>query len=317
VYPDATEFTTWNTTRFIPSRLNSFNIVLPTNYKRDTLARAGRTPGSVPLVILQWKSDDLSGRYSALAGTDIRYNNGVMFIYGYAYNVTNWVVRREPDPYIKALIEKTIFHLPNVISGGPCADLNLRYRIGVAGSMADPTDVFALGFVATRIREATGTAVPWYGLDVAPGAFQNLYTGSATTGMANFIGLRNFGGLPVVLARLNSTFPYFYDRYNRFAFNKTFMMNITRPVGRIDSSTVRAIFTVGGPIVNMLTRYTQDFAWYAPFIHNYATAPFPFAFSRYYVAHTPYIGSLFTTVSHGPHQSDHCASYIHRGWSCC
>ncbi len=30
-----------------------------------------------------------------------------------------------------------------------------------------------------------------------------------------------------------------------------------------------ATFTVGGPIVNMLTRYTQDFAWYAPFIHDY------------------------------------------------
>jgi hypothetical protein len=213
-----------------------------------------------------------------------------MFVYGYAYNVTNWVSRREPDPYIKALIEKTVFHPPNVLRGGPCSDLMLNYTIGVAGSMADPTDVLALGYVATR------TYALWYGLDIAPGAFQNLYTGSSTTGVANFIGLRNFGGLPVVLARLNSTFPYFYDRYNRFALNKTFMMNITRPMGRLNSTHVKAIFTVGGPIVNMLTRYTQDLAWYAPFIHNYATAPFPFAFSRYYMAHTPYIGSLFTTV---------------------
>jgi hypothetical protein len=46
----------------------------------------------------------------------------------------------------------------------------------------------------------------------------------------------------------------------------------------------------------MLTRYTQDFAWYAPFIHNYKTAPFPFAFDRNYVAYGQYIGSLFTTV---------------------
>jgi hypothetical protein len=290
VYPQATEFTPWNFTKFTPSRLNFFDIVLQTNHKRATLASVGRSPGSVPFVILQWKSPDLSGQYIATGASPTRYKDGVMFIYGYAYNATNWVSRREPDPYIKALIEKTVFHSPRVLGGGPCADLKLNYTIGVAGSMADPTDVLALGYVAFR------TYALWYGLDVAPGAFQNLYTGSTTTGMANFIGLRNFGGLPVVLARLNSTFPYFYDRFNRFAFNQTFMMNITRPMGRLNSTHVKAIFTVGGPVVNMLTRYTQDFAWYAPFIHDYATAPFPFAFSRHYVAHTPFIGSLFTTV---------------------
>jgi hypothetical protein len=150
--------------------------------------------------------------------------------------------------------------------------------------MADPTDVLALGYVADVVE------APWYGLDIAPGAFQNLYTGSSATGIHRFIRLRNFGGLPVVLARLSNTFPYFYDRYYRFAFNRTFMLNIERVVGG------GATFTMGGPIVNMLTRYTQDFAWYAPFIHDYRTAPFPFNFSRYYVAHTPYIGSLFTTV---------------------
>jgi hypothetical protein len=290
IYPGATEFTPWNASKFVPSRLNFFDIVLPTNYQKATLASVDRPPGSVPFVILQRKSADLSGRYIATGTSPTRYKDGVMFIYGYAYNVTNWVGRRAEDPYIKALIEKTVFHPPNVLSGGPCTDLYLRYRIGVAGSMADPTDVLALGYVAA------GTYASWYGLDIAPGAFQNLYTGSPTTGMANFIRLRNFGGLPVVLARLNNTFPYFYDRYNRFAFNKTFMMNITRPMGRISPSEVQAIFTVGGPIVNMLTRYTQDFAWYAPFIHDYRSAPFPFAFNRNYVAHTPHIGSLFTTV---------------------
>jgi len=290
VYPQASEYTPWNTTKFVPSRINNFNIVLPTGFKKTSLAAAGAITPAVPYVILQWKSEELSGQYFAVAAGSTTYKDGVMFIYGYAYNVTDWVSREQADSYIKALIERTVFHPPNVLFGGPCSELKLNYTIGVAGSMADPTDVLALGYVATR------TYALWYGLDIAPGAFQNLYTGSSTTGMANFIGLRNFGGLPVVLARLNSTFPYFYNRYNRFALNKTFMMNITRPMGRLNSTHVKAIFTVGGPIVNMLTRYTQDLAWYAPFIHNYTTAPFPFAFSRYYVAHTPYIGSLFTTV---------------------
>jgi len=66
---------------------------------------------------------------------------------------------------------------------------------------------------------------PRYGLDIAPGAFRSLHTASSTTGIANFVERRNFGGLPVVLARLNGAFPCFYDKYYRFAFNKTFMLN--------------------------------------------------------------------------------------------
>ena len=213
-----------------------------------------------------------------------------MFVYGYAYNVTNWAASNQPDPYIKALIEKTVLHLPTLSPAGCTATVgtcgtNFNFKIGVAGSMADPTDVLALGYVANVVGSG-----PWYGLDIAPGAFQNLYTGSSTTGIDKFIKLRNFGGLPVVLAKLSNTFPYFYDRYYRFAFNKTYMLNIKRVVGG------GATFTVGGPVVNMLTRYTQDFAWYAPFIHNYKDVPFPFAFDEYYVACSSCMGSLYTTV---------------------
>ncbi len=289
VYPNATEFTPLRLDKLVPYRLNNFDIVLPTGYRRATLAsEEGGREGSIPFVILQWSSGTLN--YMSIAGTPATYKGGVMFIYGYAYNVTDWARHRQPDPYIRALVERTIFHLPTLNRDGPCrfnvttCGSYFGFRIGVAGSMADPTDVLALGYVADVVE------APWYGLDIAPGAFQNLYTGSPTTGIYNFVRLRNFGGLPVVLANLSKTFPYFYDMYYRFAFNRTFMLNIERVVGG------NAVFTVGGPIVNMLTRYTQDFAWYAPFIHDYRTAPFPFAFDRYYVAHTPYIGSLFTTV---------------------
>ncbi len=288
VYPAATEFTPLNLRKLIPYRLNNFDIVLPTGYRRATLASEGGSPGNIPFVILQWSSGKLDPEYKSVAGTPVTYKGGVMFVYGYAYNVTNWAAANRPDPYIQALVERTIFHLPtlSLVGCGATATTcgtRLDFRIGVAGSMADPTDVLALGYVADVVE------APWYGLDIAPSAFQNLYTGP-TTGIHNFVRLRNFGGLPVVLARLNNTFPYFYDRYYRFAFNRTFMLNIERVVGG------NAAFTVGGPIVNMLTRYTQDFAWYAPFIHDYRTAPFPFAFDKYYIAYTPYIGSLFTTV---------------------
>jgi len=288
-YPEATEFTPMRLDKIVPYRINNFDIVLPTGYRRATLASEGGSPGSIPFVILQWSSRRID--YMSVAGRPATYRNGTMFVYGYAYNVTNWVAARRPDPYIESLVNSTVLHLPTLnpirhcnATAVVCGTRHYLFRIGVAGSMADPTDVLALGYGARVINAS------WFGLDVAPGAFQNLYTGSPVTGMAGFIRLRNFGGLPVVLARLSNTFPDFYDRYYRFAFNRTFMLNIERVVGG------NAMFTVGGPVVNMLTRYTQDFAWYAPFIHNYRTAPFPFAFDRYYVAHDPYIGSLFTTV---------------------
>jgi len=297
VYPKATEFTPMKMTKFVPYKFNNFDIVLPTGYQKATLASEGGTPGSIPFVILQWSSGTLD--YKTEAGKATTYRNGTMFVYGYAYNVTNWVAAGKPDPYIMALVEKTVLHLPTLTDEGTyvCKDFH-KFRLGVVGSMADPTDVLALGYGAHFFpRESS-----WFGLDVAPGAFLNFHTGSSATGMAGFIGLRNFGGLPVVLARMSIDFPYFYDSYYRFALNKTYMLNTRRVMAEFNPSTtpptvyIFATFTVGGPLVNMFTRYTQDFAWYAPFIHNYMSAPFPFAFSSYYRAYTPYIGSLFTTV---------------------
>jgi len=295
VYPMATEFTPKENFRFVPSPLNNFDIVLPRYYRRPTLASAGFSPGVIPFVILQYSSGRLD--YLADPISPAKIGNGTMFVYGYAYNVTNWVAARNPDPYIRALVERTVLHLPSITFGGTSiCGFSLTNRLGVVGSMADPTDVLALSYRAHFFP----LLFSWFGLDVAPGAFQNLYTGSSATGIAGFIGLRNFGGLPVVLARRSTTFPYFLDSYNRFALNKTFMLNrlIVMPELQPSPFTVQrwTVNTVGGPVVNMFTRYTQDFVWYAPFIHNYTDAPFPFAFSNYYLADSSYVGSLFVTV---------------------
>jgi hypothetical protein len=295
VYPMATEFTPKNNFKFVPSPMNNFDIVLPRGYRRPTLASEGFGPGSIPFVILQWSSGRLD--YLASPTSPAKTGNGTMFVYGYAYNVTNWVASRNPDRYIRALIERTVLHLPTLgYSGTFVCGHPLLHRLGVIGSMADPTDVLALSYRAHFIP----LTASWFGLDVAPGAFQNLFTGSSATGIAGFIGLRNFGGLPVVLAKRSNTFPYFLDSYNRFALNKTFMLNrlIPRPeMQAVPFAVYRStVNTVGGPLVNMFTRYTQDFAWYAPFIHNYMDAPFPFAVSGYYNAYSPYVGSLFITA---------------------
>jgi len=297
VYPSATEFTPWRINKLVPNKNNNFDIVLPTGYQRPTLASEGQLPGSIPFVILQWSSGPLN--YASVGGVRATYRNGTMFVYGYAYNVTDWVSANSPDPYIRALVERTIFHLPTYITPGwtGACGYDQMFMLGVAGSMAEPTDVLALSYAAHLFYREWS----WFGLDVAPGAFLNRFTGSPANGMTGFIRLRNFGGLPVVLANRSSAFPYFYDNYIRFALNKTYMLNTLRVMPEFDPSNSPSVFrfttvTVGGPFVNMFTRYTQDFAWYAPFIHNYRDAPFPFAFSNYYIAHNPYIGSLFTTV---------------------
>lgn len=295
VYPAATEYTPYDLPRLIPYRYNNFRIVLPADTRVRTLAQAGGRSGSIPFVIFQWSSGRLD--LESIAGRPVNYRGGVMFVYGFVYNITNWVRSNSPDPYIERLLVRTVFNLPTLVRDGECravaqvcGDL-FRFKVGVVGSMADPTDVLALAYVAGRINAS------WFGLDVAPGAFQNLYRSSPTGGMASFINLRNFGGLPVVLAAFNKTqFPYFYDRYNRFAFNATFMVNLLRVAGRVGHYEGGAVVTVGGPFVNMLTRYVQDYAWYAPFINTYRDAPYPFNFTRYYNAKAAYAGSLFTTV---------------------
>ncbi len=112
MYPVATEFTPLNLRKPIPYKLNNFDIVLPTGYQKATLASEDGREGNIPFVILQWSNGKLDDE--SMAGTPVRYKGSVMFVYGYAYNVTNWAASNQPDPYIRALVERTIFHLPTL-----------------------------------------------------------------------------------------------------------------------------------------------------------------------------------------------------------
>jgi hypothetical protein len=52
-----------------------------------------------------------------------------MFVYGYAYNVTNWAASKkpdQPDPYIKALIEKTVLHQLTLSPTGCTATVSFK-----------------------------------------------------------------------------------------------------------------------------------------------------------------------------------------------
>jgi hypothetical protein len=144
-----------------------------------------------------------------------------MFVYGYAYNVTNWVGRSRAGSVHTGISREDYIPPADSLSRGghfssvfstSASELGLLV-LWLTPPMSSPLAMWLIFFPTEPLRLGTG-------LTLRPGAFQNLYTGSSTTGMANFIGLRNFGGLPVVLARLNSAFPYFYDSYNRFALTR-------------------------------------------------------------------------------------------------
>ncbi|MEM4755294.1 hypothetical protein [Pyrobaculum sp.] len=274
VYPTATEYTPDGLTYLVPYITNNFKIVLPTGYKQNSVA------SKIPFVIFQW-SKDFGSSGKAIAGSPYTYNGGVMFVYGYAYNITDWVNAKSPDPYIAALLNRTVFNPPTLAQltqcqyGGTLCNVQFSFKYGVVGSLADPTDVLSAAYVAMYLR-------PMYmALDIAPNAFQNLYTGQSTGGMTNFVGLWNFGGLPHILANVNQTFPYFYDKFLRFSIDRE-SLTFDRLYTSISPAAGTAVFTVGGPYVNMLTRYVQDFAWYVPFVSTYSDAPYPFKFDKYY-----------------------------------
>jgi hypothetical protein len=248
----------------------------------------------IPFVIFQWYKSFTDA--AALPGKPYVYSNGTMFVYGYAYNLTDWARNNKPDVYIESLVNKTVFELPTLqkgvtqcFNGGVQCSTSFTFKYGVIGSMADPTDVLAASYVSTLFN-------PIYGaLDVAPNAFQNLYTRSSSGGMSNFVRLWNFGGIPHILAIRNASFPYFYDRYLRFSIdNGSLIKQLVPPPRIVNLASYTAMFTVGGPFVNMLTRYVQDFAWYVPFTSTYAAAPYPFNFSKFYKA--MYDGSVISVV---------------------
>ncbi len=278
VYPVATQYTPYGLAYLVPYRLNNFGIVLPPNKKETTISN------KIPFVIFQWYKN-FTGAY-ALPGKPYVYSNGTMFVYGYAYNLTEWARNNKPDVYIESLVNKTVFELPTLqkgvtqcFNGGAQCSTSFRFKYGVVGSMADPTDVLAAMYVSVLFNNT------YSALDIAPNAFQNLYTGYSSGGMSNFVKLWNFGGIPHILAIRNASFPYFYDRYLRFSIdNASLIKQLVTPRRIVIDASYTTMFTVGGPFVNMLTRYVQDFAWYVPFTSTYTAAPYPFNFSKFYKA---------------------------------
>ena len=244
VWPNATEI---NVTAldYIPVyTLNNYKILLPTGSRHID---AGDV---IPFVIFQQK-DKLNMRKGI--GERATYRGGRMFVYGLTKNSTDWA-RNSPsaDDFIVALINYTLFHI------GPGSGDNWRFK--VVPSRGHIADVLGSGFLSN-------STIPV--LDVAPLAYGTV---NPLT-MDNFTMLPNYGGVPAVLARMTTTLPWFVDAYSRpgllpyLLINRTFYTTIEGRASRVAGGY---LYTVAGPIPNLLTRYAQDMAWWSTYVSDYS-----------------------------------------------
>lgn len=240
VYPGVTEYNVTALPWLVPSTLNNYQINLPTGERKPS------ANNTIPFVILQYKT---SPNWLVLIGEKGVVSGGHMFVYGMTFNVTNWVANNQPDPYIVALLNYTLFNLRQYPGGWI-----------VAPSRGHMADVLGLGWV--QWTNASG----WLALDVAPLGYGTVDPMS----MAPFV---YNGSIPVLLYPCSSSAPWYVDSYGRVSLvkaanfrlaNQTTIYNKTIPVAGT------RVTSVAGPLANLVTRYMQDFAWWSPFLNSYS-----------------------------------------------
>jgi len=229
VYPSTTEFHVQDGVHLAPLSTNGFQMFLSTG------TRVGQpsTQPATPFVIHQWmRTYGPEGQVTP--AKPFTLGNGSLFVYGMVYNGSNAYIAME-----KVLIA-------TVFSAKLNREVNREgFEWAVAGRDALPTDVLGMGYVAEQLS-ATYIATdkspidnPQWGADTVPSL---MYGGNA------------FG--------IN-----YLDQYGRVSlkpyFNSSWFFHLTNQPFPVAGSS---IITVGGPIVNLVTQYTQDFAWYSPFL---------------------------------------------------
>ena len=246
VWPEVTEINV-SAIDYIPVyTLNNYKILLPTG------SRLVDAQDVIPFVIFQQKDNP---NLKVGIGEHAIYRGGRMFVYGLTKNSTDWAATPAPDGFINGLINYTLFDIR--------PGLPIWWAFTVVPSRGHIADVLGSGFVSSRF--VGGIPV----LDVAPLAYGTVDPSS----MAGFVGLPNYGGVPAVLARMTASSPWFVDAYSRpgllpyLLINGTFYRTIYGGWARVAGGY---LYTVAGPVPNLLTRYAQDMAWWSTFVSAYA-----------------------------------------------
>jgi hypothetical protein len=239
VWPKVTEIDVYAVNYIAPRTANNYRILLRTGTRQED---AGNV---VPFVIFQQKDNP-----NLVAGpsSPAIHRGGRMFVYGLTKNSTNWASTPDRDEFIFRLIKFTLFDI--------ATGLDTR-ETKVVPSRGHIADVLGSGFLG---------GIP--ALDVAPLAYGSVDPST----MGAFIGLPNYGGFPVVLAKMTTNSPWFVDAYSRPGLvpyplvNRTFYRFMEGDRFRVAGGYIR---TVGGPAPNLLTRYAQDMAWWSTFVSDY------------------------------------------------
>jgi hypothetical protein len=250
VWPQVTEINV-SAIDYIPVyTLNNYKILLPTG------SRLVDAQDVIPFVIFQQKDtpDMVKG-----IGEHATYRGGRMFVYGLTKNSTNWAATPTRDDFIYRLIRYSLFEIRPVLP---------IWGFKVVPSRGHIADVLGSGFLP-YIPELDGFLPYIPVLDVAPLAYGTVDPSS----MAGFVGLPNYGGVPATLARMTASSPWFVDAYSRpgllpyLLINGTFYRSIEGVWARVAGGY---LYTVAGPVPNLLTRYAQDMAWWSTFVSAYS-----------------------------------------------
>jgi len=241
VYPSTTEFHVQDGVHLAPLSTNGFQMFLPTG----TQVGQPSTQPATPFVIHQWmRTYGPEGQVTP--AKPFTLGDGSLFAYGMVYNGPN------ADIAMENVLIATVFS----------AKLNQQwFHWGVAGRDALPTDVLGMGYITSQLPSifiATDKSPidnPIWAADTVPSL---MYGGNAFG--INY--LDHYGRA--------SLKPYFNNTWLFLGLNT----NQTFPVAGSN------ITTVGGPIVNLLTQYTQDFAWYSPFLPDSGSVVVP-VWNRY------------------------------------
>jgi len=247
VYPNATEFHVQEGRRIAPLSTTGFDMFLYTGTRVPTPP----TQPSTPFVIHQWKYT-----YRGTRGIEVRpaipttVSNGTLFVYGMVYNGSRAYIAME------RILNATIFsaRLSTYYGGDLGRYNNTRPTVWfAAGRDALPTDTLGIGYITWPLGNTTSRLFNvmqiWYFLAVDRSPMDNPAWAADT--------------IPSLVFCARPDLRDYVDIYGRVRLKPYF--NLT---GRWYPVAGSIVATVGGPVVNLVTRYTHDFAWYSPFLFD-------------------------------------------------
>jgi len=256
VYPSTTEFHVQEGSRIAPLSTTGFDMFLDTGTRVDT----GRDEPSTPFVIHQWKHTRNIAVRPAIPGV---VKDGALFVYGMVYNGPNAIEA------VEKILDATIFsaRLTKYYGGSYKYPETMPTVWFTVGRDAIPTtDPLGVGYITLPFLVVISNLyddLKGYFLAVDKSPIDNPGWAADT--------------IPSLVFCRDPTLRDYVDIYNRVRLKPYFNLT-TRDVWYPVAGSIVA--TVGGPVVNLVTRYTQDFAWYSPFLFNNGTVVVP-VWNRY------------------------------------